>query len=280
MTATIQTIDTPDGAFTIIADDRGRVLASGWTADAEAARLRIHPRLRPDDGRRGGDGCRGRRPRLLRGRPLGDRRRRRRAGRHRAAAARAGRRCAASRPARRSAMPGSPRRSGSRARCGPRHPSARATRPRCSSRATACCARTGRSAASPGASTSSARCSRASGRLTREPRPAPRISALHTADSQVYSGGLSRVRAATRRSEEEAMYQAIIATKPVDFAPATTAAPCRGYCSPEHPSRIRHSRGSASVSSDRPARRPPVPFARPTSFPSRSRGIRHPLQGS
>ena len=48
MTATIQTIDTPDGAFTIIADVRGHVLASGWTADAEAARLRIHPRLRPE----------------------------------------------------------------------------------------------------------------------------------------------------------------------------------------------------------------------------------------
>ena len=47
MTATIQTIDTPDGAFTIVADDRGRVLASGWTADAEAALIRIRPRLRP-----------------------------------------------------------------------------------------------------------------------------------------------------------------------------------------------------------------------------------------
>ena len=42
MTATIQTIDTPDGAFTIVADDRGRVLASGWTADHEAA-LDPHP---------------------------------------------------------------------------------------------------------------------------------------------------------------------------------------------------------------------------------------------
>ena len=42
MTATIQTIDTPDGAFTIVADDRGRVLASGWTADPEAA-LDPHP---------------------------------------------------------------------------------------------------------------------------------------------------------------------------------------------------------------------------------------------
>lgn len=47
MTATIQTIDTPDGAFTIVADERGRVLASGWTADPEAALSRIHPRLRP-----------------------------------------------------------------------------------------------------------------------------------------------------------------------------------------------------------------------------------------
>ena len=46
--ASIQTIDTPDGAFTIVADDRGRVLASGWTADADAAIARIHPRLRPE----------------------------------------------------------------------------------------------------------------------------------------------------------------------------------------------------------------------------------------
>ena len=36
MTATIQTIETPDGAFTILADDRQRVLASGWTADPAA----------------------------------------------------------------------------------------------------------------------------------------------------------------------------------------------------------------------------------------------------
>lgn len=46
--ASIQTIETPDGAFTIVADDRGRVLASGWTDDAAAAIARIHPRLRPD----------------------------------------------------------------------------------------------------------------------------------------------------------------------------------------------------------------------------------------
>lgn len=48
MIARLQTLDTPDGAFTIIADDRGRVLASGWTADADAAIARIHPRLRPE----------------------------------------------------------------------------------------------------------------------------------------------------------------------------------------------------------------------------------------
>lgn len=45
MTATIQTIATPDGPFTILADERGRVLASGWTADAGAivARLAAAP---------------------------------------------------------------------------------------------------------------------------------------------------------------------------------------------------------------------------------------------
>ncbi len=48
MIAHVQTLDTPDGAFTIVADDRGRVLASGWTADVDAAIARIHPRLRPD----------------------------------------------------------------------------------------------------------------------------------------------------------------------------------------------------------------------------------------
>lgn len=45
MIGTIQTIDTPDGAFTILTDDEGRVLSSGWTDDAE----RILERLRPDD---------------------------------------------------------------------------------------------------------------------------------------------------------------------------------------------------------------------------------------
>lgn len=45
MTAVIQTLDTPDGPFTLLADEAGRVLASGWTADAEAilGRLRVLP---------------------------------------------------------------------------------------------------------------------------------------------------------------------------------------------------------------------------------------------
>ncbi|WP_460774609.1 methylated-DNA--[protein]-cysteine S-methyltransferase [Microbacterium sp. GXF7504] len=44
MTAIIQTLDTPDGPFTLLAED-GRVLASGWTADPEAVlgRLRMRP---------------------------------------------------------------------------------------------------------------------------------------------------------------------------------------------------------------------------------------------
>ena len=46
-TATIQTLDTPDGAFTILADDDGRVLASGWTADADAILARLADRVRP-----------------------------------------------------------------------------------------------------------------------------------------------------------------------------------------------------------------------------------------
>jgi methylated-DNA-[protein]-cysteine S-methyltransferase len=48
MTAITQTIDTPDGAFTIVADQAGRVLASGWTADPAELVARIHPSLRPE----------------------------------------------------------------------------------------------------------------------------------------------------------------------------------------------------------------------------------------
>lgn len=47
MTAIAQTLATPDGPFTLVADAAGRVLASGWTADPAAVRDRIHPRLRP-----------------------------------------------------------------------------------------------------------------------------------------------------------------------------------------------------------------------------------------
>ncbi|KAA9111347.1 methylated-DNA--[protein]-cysteine S-methyltransferase [Microbacterium rhizomatis] len=46
-TATAQTIDTPDGPFTIVADDQGRVLASGWTADVDIAIARIPAAARP-----------------------------------------------------------------------------------------------------------------------------------------------------------------------------------------------------------------------------------------
>lgn len=53
MTATIQTIDTPDGPFTIVADDRQRVLASGWTADHSAALARIPRALAPSSVRDG-----------------------------------------------------------------------------------------------------------------------------------------------------------------------------------------------------------------------------------
>lgn len=46
-TATIQTIDTPDGPFTILTDARGRVLASGWTPDRDAIVGRLSPAARP-----------------------------------------------------------------------------------------------------------------------------------------------------------------------------------------------------------------------------------------
>ncbi|MET0672799.1 MAG: methylated-DNA--[protein]-cysteine S-methyltransferase [Microbacterium pygmaeum] len=46
-TAVIQTFDTPDGPFTLVADDRGRVLASGWSADHDEILHRIGPSARP-----------------------------------------------------------------------------------------------------------------------------------------------------------------------------------------------------------------------------------------
>ncbi|WP_309127751.1 MGMT family protein [Microbacterium sp.] len=47
MNAVIQTVDTADGALTILADDEQRVLASGWSADHDAIIARVHPSLRP-----------------------------------------------------------------------------------------------------------------------------------------------------------------------------------------------------------------------------------------
>ncbi|MFE7843993.1 methylated-DNA--[protein]-cysteine S-methyltransferase [Microbacterium sp. NPDC057407] len=52
-TATIQTVDTPDGAFTILVDDRQRVLASGWTADADRILGRLRAGTRPSAVREG-----------------------------------------------------------------------------------------------------------------------------------------------------------------------------------------------------------------------------------
>jgi len=47
MNAVIQTISTPDGAFTVLADERQRVLASGWTADHESIIARLAPKHQP-----------------------------------------------------------------------------------------------------------------------------------------------------------------------------------------------------------------------------------------
>lgn len=47
MTALIQTIPTPDGPLTILADDAQHVLASGWSDDHAAIIARVHPSLRP-----------------------------------------------------------------------------------------------------------------------------------------------------------------------------------------------------------------------------------------
>jgi methylated-DNA-[protein]-cysteine S-methyltransferase len=46
--ATIQTLDTPDGPFTVLEDDQGRVLASGWTDSADRIVGRLAARHRPE----------------------------------------------------------------------------------------------------------------------------------------------------------------------------------------------------------------------------------------
>ncbi len=43
------TLETPDGPFTVLADETA-VLASGWTRDPEELRALIHPGLRPAEG--------------------------------------------------------------------------------------------------------------------------------------------------------------------------------------------------------------------------------------
>lgn len=53
MTALIQTIDTPDGAFTMLVDDEKRVLASGWTADRDEIIGRLAAAARPASIREG-----------------------------------------------------------------------------------------------------------------------------------------------------------------------------------------------------------------------------------
>lgn len=47
MTALIQTLETPDGPFTLLVDETGHVLASGWTSDEEQIFARLAPPHRP-----------------------------------------------------------------------------------------------------------------------------------------------------------------------------------------------------------------------------------------
>lgn len=47
MTALLETLETPDGPFTILASAEGTVLASGWTDDPEAIMERLSPQHRP-----------------------------------------------------------------------------------------------------------------------------------------------------------------------------------------------------------------------------------------
>lgn len=54
-TADWVTLSTPDGPFTVIADDAGRVLASGWTDDPGYLAVLVSPSLRPATLRAGRD---------------------------------------------------------------------------------------------------------------------------------------------------------------------------------------------------------------------------------
>lgn len=60
-TARWTSVPTPDGTFTVVADDADRVLASGWTDDPEYLAALVHRSIRPDQLRRDGlDGLRNR----------------------------------------------------------------------------------------------------------------------------------------------------------------------------------------------------------------------------
>ena len=48
----LATVGTPDGPFTILEDDEGRVLSSGWTESVERILGRLAERDRPEDLRR------------------------------------------------------------------------------------------------------------------------------------------------------------------------------------------------------------------------------------
>lgn len=52
-TATLQFVDTPDGAFAILADDADRVIVSGWTSDPDAVLARLRPDRQPSGISRG-----------------------------------------------------------------------------------------------------------------------------------------------------------------------------------------------------------------------------------
>lgn len=47
MTALIQTVDTPDGPFTLLVDEQQLVLSSGWTAERTSILERLAPAHRP-----------------------------------------------------------------------------------------------------------------------------------------------------------------------------------------------------------------------------------------
>ena len=121
-----------------------------------------------------------------------------------------GLRFAGSHPERRCRMRRSPRPSAIPRRCGPRHPSVLVMPPRCSYRATACCARTGASAASHGVWRSSGPCW--IGRIRPCFQPTLRLS-------------LEGCRVARRPyAKEDAMYQIAVVASTVVLA---AAAPLR-----------------------------------------------------